>query len=122
MRLEYYIRSLARSPYWQEIYRSSKECSGIHLFENNTNLSGLQYMFLYWLRVYDLLYSELSQKQWQVLDMDVINDDCRCDAFLYWRKTEIDKQNRDIKKQERKSKNGNKKGMRDFNVFKGGKK
>lgn len=120
MRLEFYIRSLARSPYWQEIYRSSKECSGVHLFDNNTNISGPQYLMLYWLRVYDLLYTELSQKMWQVLDSDVIKDDCRCDAFLYWRKKEIDKQNHDIKKQEKKHKN--KKGMRDFNLYKGGKK
>lgn len=122
MRLEYYIRSLARSSYWQELYRSSKECGGIYLFENQTNISGPQYLMLYWLRVYELLYSELAQKSWQVLDYEVIKDDIRCDAFLYWRKKEIDKQNNENKKQERKSKNKNKKGMRDFNVYKGGKK
>lgn len=116
MRLEFYIRSLARSPYWQEIYRSSKECSGVHLFDNNTNISGPQYIMLYWSRVYDLLYTELSQKMWPVLDLDVIKDDCRCDAFLYWRKKEIDKQNHNIKKQEKKHKN--KKGMREFSLYK----
>lgn len=117
MNLESYIRKLSCSSYWQQIYKSSKECSGIHLFENKTNISGLQCLFLYWLQVYNLLYTELAQKSWQVLDIDVINDDDRCDAFLYWRKIEIDKQHNEQKKQERKA--TRKKGVKDFNIYKG---
>jgi len=79
------IRKLARSPYWQNIYNASKEIGSINLFENGTNHSGLQSLFLYWVKVYDLLYTELSQKEWKYLDEKVIEDDIRCDAFLYWR-------------------------------------
>jgi hypothetical protein len=79
------IRKLARSSYWQNVYSSAKDVGSIQLFENQNNYSGLQSLFLYWLKVYDLLYTELSSKEWKYLDEDVINDDCRCDAFLYWR-------------------------------------
>ena len=81
------IRKLARSSYWQNIYNASKEIGSINLFENGTNHSGLQSLFLYWIKVYDLLYTELSQKEWKYLDEKVIEDDIRCDAFLYWRGT-----------------------------------
>jgi len=79
------IRYLARSAHWQNIYNASKEIGSVQLFENTTNHSGLQSLFLYWVKVYDLLYSELGQKEWRYLDDEVIKDDDRCDAFLYWR-------------------------------------
>jgi hypothetical protein len=85
MLIEHQIRKLARSIYYQNIYKTSKEIGSIQIFENNTNFSGLQNLFLFWLSVYEALYSELNQKEWKYLDEDVINDDCRCDAFLYWR-------------------------------------
>ena len=93
------IRQLARSTYYQNIYASSKEMSGIQLFENTSNFSGLQVLFLFWLQVYSNLYEELSQKKWKYLDEKVINNNVRCDAFLYWRKQqndiEIEKQKRE---------------------------
>jgi len=121
MRLESYIRSIARSSYWQQLYRSSKEIHGINLFENTNNLSGLQVIFLYWLKVYDLLYNELASKEWINLDEDVIKDEDRCDAFLYWRRKEIEKETYKNKKEMKQSKQ-KKKGMREFSVYKGGKK
>jgi hypothetical protein len=36
-------------------------------------------------RAYDLLYSEISSKEWKYLSEDVIEDDVRTDAFLFWR-------------------------------------
>lgn len=100
MDIEKMIRKLARSTFYQNIYRSCKELN-LNLFENDRNFSGLQSLFLYWLSVYDLLYSELNMKEWKYLDEKVINDDLRCDAFLYWRgqiKTEeIDKHKREQK-------------------------
>ena len=115
MKIETDLRSLDRSVYWQEIYRTSKECGGVHLFENINNFSGLQALFLHWLRTYNLLYNEYVQRQWTVLDLEVVKDDYRCDAFLHWRKKEIEKENN----KQKKLKHGNKKGMRDFNMFKG---
>lgn len=98
------IRRLARSNYWQEIYAQSKECSGIHLFENTYNFSGIQYLFLYWIRVYRMLYDELANKEWPNLDEEVINTDWRCDCFLYWRSKEIQKKIKQYKDESNKGK------------------
>ena len=104
MKLEEQLRQLARSSYWQEIYHSSKSCSGIYLFENQTNFSGIQYLFLYWLHVYSMLYEELGKLEWENLDEKVIKDDDRTNAFLYWRSKNIEKDIRKAKIEERKSK------------------
>jgi hypothetical protein len=85
MNIEHQIRYLARSTYWQNLYRSAKEIGSIQLFENISNFSGLQSLFLFWLSVYESLYQDLAQKEWKYLDDKVINNDTRCDAFLYWR-------------------------------------
>lgn len=119
MNLEDHIRKLARSNYWQEIYYHSKENSGIYIFENKSNFSGLQFIFLYWLRIYSLLYSELAQKDWDNLDKDVIEDDIRCDAFLYWRSREQDKKMIQYKKDERKSKSKKDKDLTGYPVYQG---
>ncbi len=118
MKLESQIRKLARSSYYQEIYNASKSCSGIYLFENQTNFSGVQYLFLYWLRVYSMLYEELSKLEWENLDIKVIEDDDRCDAMLYWRSKQIEK---DIKKAKIEERKGNKKTGKTMKIFSGAK-
>ena len=85
MDIEKQIRKLARSTYWQNVYRSAKDIGSIQIFENTTNFSGLQSLFLFWLHVYESLYTDLGQKEWKYLDEQVINSDIRCDAFLYFR-------------------------------------
>lgn len=83
--LESKLRQLARSIYWQSMYRASKE-NGIHLFDNQTNLSGLQMIFLYWLQIYSSLYDIMAQKEYPFLNEDYLKSDIRVDAFLYYRK------------------------------------
>jgi len=85
MDIEKQIRKLARSIFWQNIYRTAKEIGTIQLFENKTNFSGLQSLFLFWLSVYESLYTDLAHKEWKYLDEKVIESDIRCDAFLYFR-------------------------------------
>jgi len=104
MRLEEQLRLLARSTYWQEVYSASQKCSGIYIFENHTNFSGLQFLFLYWLRVYSMLYEELYSYEWENLDEEVIKDNDRCDAFLYWRRKQQEKKLREYQRNERKAK------------------
>lgn len=104
MKLEAQIRKMARSAYWQEIYHSSKNCSGIYLFENQTNFSGLQHLFMYWLRCYTMLYEELARLEWENLDEKVIENNFRCDCFLYWRSKQIEKDIRKSKLEEKKAK------------------
>jgi len=119
MKLESTLRKLARSRYWQELYGATKTCSGIYLFNNQINFSGIQVLFIYWLRVYSMLYDELAQLEWENLDNEVIKDDDRCDAFLYWRRKEIEKTIRQNKKEQRK---GTKKEKQfDIPIFSGAK-
>ena len=85
MNLESAIRKLASSVYWQSSYKASKE-NGIKLFDNDTNLSGLQIIFLYWLSLYDFLYDLIAKKEYPFLNDEYIRNDYRVDAFLYYRK------------------------------------
>lgn len=86
MNIEESIRILARSSYWQNIYMASKESNSIQLFTNVNNFSGLQNLFLYWLRVYSMLYDDLATKESPFLTQIVINDTIRCDAYLFYKK------------------------------------
>ena len=92
MRLESQIRKLARSTYYQNLYGTAKEIGQLQLFENKSNFSGLQVLFLYWVQVYSMLYTELAEKKWKYLDEKVIDNDDRCDAFLYFRRQEQEKE------------------------------
>ena len=103
MNIDDQIRYLARSLYYQEIYKASKDCSGIYLFDNQTNFSRYQYNFLHWLRVYSMLYEELYSLEWKNLDQAVLEDNDRCDAFLYWRSKQQEKKIRKYQKDERKN-------------------
>jgi len=86
------IRKLARSDYWQTIYRASKENSGIKLFQNSCDISGLQVKMLQWLGLYDMLYIELAQKESHYLTEKVIEDDERTNAYLYYRKRKMEQE------------------------------
>ena len=85
MNIESKIRQLSRSLYWQSVYKASKE-NGIKLFNNDTNLSGLQVITLYWLEIYDFLYDLITKKEYPFLNDEYIKNDYKVDAFLYYRK------------------------------------
>ena len=67
------IRKLARSKYWQELYNASKDLNNISLFNNTTNFSGLQVEFLYWLRVYNMLYTVMTKENLLVILLNLKN-------------------------------------------------
>lgn len=90
MKLEEDVRKLARSFYSQKLYSSSKDCNGISLFLNKNNFSGIQVLFLYWIDIYSVFYQELQNKEWEYLTEEVIKDDIRLDAFMHWRKLNIE--------------------------------
>lgn len=113
------IRALAKSFYWQNLYRSSKDCGSIRLFDNATAYSSIQVSFLYWLRVYAMLYEELSNKEWDYLDEYMIKDDVRCDAFLHYREREITKKINKRHSEEKKSMRNAKPYEQEFKIYKG---
>jgi hypothetical protein len=121
MNIEKHLRTMAKSNYWQRIYRSGKKCNNLSLFLNTNNFSGIQALFLYWLELYDGLYSDLASKEYIILDEDVINDDVRCDAFLYWKKRHIDTENSKARQDNKSSgrKNNTAPKGKDFKLFQG---
>ena len=90
MRVETIVRNLARSSYWQHMYLASQE-NGIKLFHNDTDLSGVQTLFLYWLGIYSMLYTDLANKE-QFLTENVIKDSVRTDAYLVYKRKNQEKQ------------------------------
>lgn len=116
--IEAEIRKLARSDYWQTLYRASKELSGISLFSNTTDFSDIQVIFLYWLGVYDMLYGDMASKEFPMLDEQVIDDDDRTDAFLYYRHREKQKEIFQQKKEANKRKHHGK-NIQSQEIFKG---
>ena len=88
--LDFKLRKMAKNSYYQNIYKSSEKCYGIKLFSNNTNLSGLQVRFLYWLSTYDVLFTELATHEDELLSQEVLEDDDRTDAYLIYRNKKQD--------------------------------
>jgi hypothetical protein len=84
MDIEKIIRKLAKSTYYQNLYCLSKDISGVNLFKNINNFSGIQVLFLYWLRTYNSLYEIMYTKEYPFLDQKLIDDPIRVDAFLYF--------------------------------------
>lgn len=90
MNIDDKLRNLAKTDYWQLIYRSSLESSNVQLFENVTNLSGIQIRFIYWNSVYKLLNDELANREDTRLTQAVIDNDYRADAYLIYRNKKND--------------------------------
>lgn len=93
-----YLRKLAKSDEYQLLYSKSKNLYGVALFENKTDFTYLQLIFLRWLEAYYYLYTELDMNE-RYISEDVINDDIRADAYLVYKKWKEKKE----KKKERKS-------------------
>lgn len=111
-KLEENLKKMAKHSYWQNLYKFSKECSNIQLFENVSNFSGLQVRFLYYLALYDMLFEELSKHEDDLLTENVLNDSVRTEAYLIYRNKKHDylwkKYRREEKLAEHKNKHSNK--------------
>jgi len=97
-----FLRKLARSVYWQNFYVQAKELGNLDLFANKFQLSKIQIYFLHWLSVYNSLYMDISSDE-DYISEEVIEDDIRADAYLFWRRTAKDKHRE--KKEERDTSN-----------------
>jgi len=82
---------MARSVYWQNFYIQAKELGNLSLFTNKAQLSKIQIYFLHWLSIYNSLYSDLASEE-DYISEEVIENDVRTDAYLFWRRTVKDKQ------------------------------
>lgn len=93
------LRALAKSAYWQIVYSRSKEISSIGLFTNKTDFTPLQLSFLQWLEIYNSLEMDLCMNK-SHLSREVIEDDIRCDAYLYWRSITGNKTEKEVSEME----------------------
>jgi len=87
------LQTLARSNTAQTIYRHTKEIGSLRLFNNDTDLSHLQILYLYYLSLYESLYNDLSMQE-EYLTQEVIDDSVRVEAYLLYKRV-----NRKNKKQ-----------------------
>jgi hypothetical protein len=87
------LQTLARSNTAQTVYRHTKEIGSLRLFNNDTDLSHLQILYLYYLSLYESLYTDLQMGE-EFISEDVIKDDVRVDAYLLYKRV-----NRKNKKQ-----------------------
>lgn len=78
------IRKLAKSHKYQVLFNRAKDISGIQLFNNKTEFSYIQILFLHWLNIYNTLFMDLLRKE-EYITEDVINDPIRVDAYLIYR-------------------------------------
>jgi len=84
------LEKLARSDKYQIIYNRAKEINGLQLFDNVTNQSHLQIMFLHFLSLYSMLYQDLNSGE-DFISEEVIEDSIRTEAYLLLRKELKDK-------------------------------
>jgi len=79
------LQTLARSNTAQTIYRHTKEIGNLRLFNNDTDLSHLQILYLYYLSLYESLYTDLQMGE-EFISEQVIEDDLRVEAYLLYKK------------------------------------
>jgi len=79
------LQNLAKSNNAQIIYHRAKDLGTLRLFNNDSDLSQIQIMYLYYLELYSMLYMDL-QMQEEYISEDIINDDLRCEAYLLYRR------------------------------------
>lgn len=87
------IRKLAKSNYWQTLYSSSKEMSGIRIFGNEVDFTNLQIEFLNYLSFYSSLNLDIYMKE--VNGGIVSKSFLREDAYMFYKSKKKDKYDSD---------------------------
>lgn len=78
------LKNIAKSDRFQMVYARTKEIGSLKLFENTTDLTRIQVLFLYYLELYASLYRDLASKEPYITE-EVINNDLRTEAYVLWR-------------------------------------
>ena len=77
-----YLRPLARSIRFQNLFTASKDLNNIKLFKNDIELSGLQEHFLSLLYQYDIINQDILL---QGIDKKILDNDCYCESYMIWK-------------------------------------
>lgn len=76
------LKKLAKSTYWQTIYASSKETSGLHLFKNVDEFTTLQIQFLNELQFYSSIYMDIAMNE---VSEKVLDNEIYEDSYYYYK-------------------------------------
>lgn len=99
--MEDFLRKLAKSEKYRNIFYSSKELNGINIFDNVSSFSHIQHLFLHYLFFYDIILRDIfiEHISKHVLDCEIYED-----AYYYWKnkadKKDKKKDNKEHSKQE----------------------
>lgn len=85
------LRTLAKSYYWQIIYNRAKELGHIKLFENESDFSYAQILFLQYLESISSLYIDLAMGE-NLITEEVINDWIRAESYLLYKRKKREEQ------------------------------
>jgi len=77
------LEKLASTAYWQNLYAQSKKVNGIKLFNNESDFSLIQILFLQYLEVYHQLWMDVLDGK---LDEKILKDPLRVEAYLFNKK------------------------------------
>jgi hypothetical protein len=88
------LRLLAKSSEFQNLFYATKEINGLQLFENVSNLSRLQLIFLNYLYIYDSIQRDIITHN---ISKEIYKSSLREDCYLLWRKTRGFKEDKKLK-------------------------
>lgn len=100
MNFSSYIRKLAKTSDMLNLFIASKELNGIRLFENETNFSQLQLMFINYLYYYHNLHQDISLKK---VSEHVLDNEIYENAYSYYKSKNLDEIKPEDKKKPKKS-------------------
>ena len=76
------LKKLAKDNYWQTLYSQAKEVHGVTLFDNQTDFSNIQMMFLNYLGYYNALHTDIYLGEVNEL---VLKDEIYEEAYVYYK-------------------------------------
>jgi len=84
------IRELAKSIKFQNLFIAAKEINGVHLFKNLRDFSRIQDLFLSYLYTYESIHRDILTEK---ISKHIFDSEIYEDAYLLWKKGNINKQN-----------------------------
>lgn len=92
------IRDLAKQTRAQNLFYAAKDISGINIFNNISNFTKIQQLYLNYLYFYDTISSDIITEH---ISKKVFNNHIFEDAYMYWKRnhkeTKKDNKTSDVK-------------------------
>lgn len=85
----HFIRKLAKTTKYQNLFLAVKELHGLQLFHNITDLSKMQDLFLNYLYMYDTLNTDIAVDN---ISKHVLDNELYEDSYMLWRREKKNKE------------------------------